>query len=164
MDSRHQLYAAPHQWLDLVRDAHDKLGHKGFYSTRCTLLDRFWWPSLEQNVKWYVETCHQCQLRQTTKVRIPPTVDTPAVMTFPPFPLPHTYYRPSSPNPVRIPCFISHVTFPSTVTLLFIITCRRGSSSSLSRTLTHYAYPLISNALYDTSTRYDRPFPGLSCI
>jgi hypothetical protein len=39
MDSRHQLYAAPHQQLDLVHDAHDKLGHKGFYSTRRTLLD-----------------------------------------------------------------------------------------------------------------------------
>jgi hypothetical protein len=77
-DGRHQLYIPPHQRLPLVRDAHDNLGHKGFYSTRRTLLDRFWWPSLEQDVKWYVDTCHQCQLRQTTKVRIPPTVADPA--------------------------------------------------------------------------------------
>ena len=54
------------------------MGHKGFYSTCHTLADRFWWPALEQDVKRYVDTCHQCQLRQTTKVRIPPVVATPA--------------------------------------------------------------------------------------
>jgi Integrase zinc binding domain len=56
----------------------DRLGHKGFYSTHRTLFDRFWWPSLDQDVRWYVETCHECQLRQTTKIRIPPTVALPA--------------------------------------------------------------------------------------
>jgi hypothetical protein len=75
---RHQLYVDTSQRHDIVRDAHDKLGHKGFYSTRRTLLDRFWWPSLEQDVKWYVDTCHQCQLRQTTKIRLPPIVAVPA--------------------------------------------------------------------------------------
>ena len=29
-------------------------------------------------MKWYINTCHQCQLRQTTKVHIPPTVPIPA--------------------------------------------------------------------------------------
>ena len=77
-DGRHQLYASPSQRYALVRDAHDKLGHKGLYSTRRTLLDRFWWPALESDVKWYVQTCHECQIRQTTQVRLPPTVDTPA--------------------------------------------------------------------------------------
>ena len=82
------------------------------------------------------------------------------VTTFPSLPLSHAYLPQSYPHP----CLINHVTFSSTVTLLFIITCRRGSSSSLSRTLTHYAYLLISGALYDTLTRCGRPFPGLSCI
>ena len=36
--------------------------------------------------------------------------------------------------------------------------------SLLSQTLTHYAYLLISDILYDTQTRCGRPFPGLSCI
>ena len=77
-DGRHQLYVAPPLHLSLIRDAHDRLGHKGHYSTRRTLADRFWWPSLDSDVKWYVETCHQCQLRQTTQTRLPPTVDSPA--------------------------------------------------------------------------------------
>jgi Integrase zinc binding domain len=74
---RHRLYIAPPQRNALLRDAHDNLGHKGFYSTRRTLADRFWWPTLEQDVKCYVDTCHQWQLRQTTKVCIPPVVATP---------------------------------------------------------------------------------------
>ena len=82
---------------------------------------------------------------------------------FPPFNLPDTYCRLHSQSCPHSH-FVDHVTFPSTVTLLFIITYRRGSSSSLSRTLTHYAYLLISDALYDTLTRCGRPFPGLSCI
>ena len=40
------------------------------------------------------------------------------VTTFPPFCLP---------NPVHVLCFMNHITFPFTITLLFIITCRRGS-------------------------------------
>jgi hypothetical protein len=75
---RHQLYDSPPQRLSLIHDAHDHLGHRCFYSTRRTLLDRFWWPSLEQDVRWYINTCHQCQLRQTTKIHIPPTVAIPA--------------------------------------------------------------------------------------
>jgi hypothetical protein len=47
------------------------------YPTCCTLADRFWWPALKQDIKSYIDTCHQCQLCQTTKVCIPPVVATP---------------------------------------------------------------------------------------
>ena len=62
----------------VAREAHNKLRHKEFYSTLRALLDRFWWPSLTDDVRWYIKCCHECQIRQTTKVRIPPTVTTPA--------------------------------------------------------------------------------------
>jgi hypothetical protein len=62
------------QCFTVTRDAHNKLGHKGFYSMLHALLDRFWWPSLADNVRWYIKSCHKCQIHQTTKVRIPPTV------------------------------------------------------------------------------------------
>jgi hypothetical protein len=77
-DGQHQLYVVPPLRLSLIRDAHDRLGHKGYYSTRRTLADHFWWPSLDSDVKWYVETCHQCQLRQTTQTCLLPTIDLPA--------------------------------------------------------------------------------------
>ncbi|EPS92662.1 hypothetical protein FOMPIDRAFT_1137491, partial [Fomitopsis schrenkii] len=47
---------------EILKEAHDDLGHKGVYSVRMRLLERFWWPYLEYDVKWYVGTCHQCQL------------------------------------------------------------------------------------------------------
>jgi hypothetical protein len=76
---RHQLVLIhPQQRFQVTCDAHDKLEHKGFYSTLRALLDRFWWPSLSHNVRWYIKTCHECQIHQTTKVRIPSTVAVPA--------------------------------------------------------------------------------------
>ena len=75
---RHQLVLTPSQHGTTLREAHDDLGHKGYYPTLRTLLDRFWWPTISLDVKQYITTCHECQIRQTTKVRIPPTIATPA--------------------------------------------------------------------------------------
>jgi hypothetical protein len=70
----------PRQREAVLREAHDKLGHKGFYSTLRTLLDRFWWPALTDDIKQFIKTCHECQIRQTTKVLLPPTVAIPATL------------------------------------------------------------------------------------
>ena len=66
------------------------------------------------------------------------------VTTFPSLSLPHAYYRLPSLIPFTFP--FSSATSPSLSLSHFfsVITCRRGSPSSLSRTLTHYAYLLIS--------------------
>lgn len=69
-----QLVVTPDRRWDLVRQAHDDLGHKGVYVTRARLLLRFWWPSLRQDVKYFIKTCHECQLRQMSKILIPPMV------------------------------------------------------------------------------------------
>ena len=53
---------------------HDSLGHKGVFSVWMCLLLHFWWPMLVNNVKWYIQTCHKCQIHQTAKLHIPPTV------------------------------------------------------------------------------------------
>ena len=75
---RHQLVLEPAQRNEVLQQAHDALGHKGYYATLRTLLDRFWWPSIAHDIRQYVITCHECQLRQTTKIRLPPTVAIPA--------------------------------------------------------------------------------------
>ena len=93
------------------------------------------------------ELCKQLDVTQNISTTYHPQTDCYDFSSLSPS---HTYYRLSSPNPACVPCFVSHVTFPFTVTLLFIITCRRGSSSSLSRTLTHYAYLLIPDTSYDS--------------
>jgi hypothetical protein len=70
----HQLVPPPEKRLDFISDAHDRLGHKGVFSTVRILLTRFWWPMLQHDVKWFVTTCHVCQTRQTRYFHIPPTV------------------------------------------------------------------------------------------
>ena len=69
-----QLVPKPEERLELVRYAHDVLGHKGIFATTQSLLVRFWWPELAKDVRWYVRTCHECQVRQTKYFNIPPVV------------------------------------------------------------------------------------------
>ena len=57
---------------------HDDTGHRGVFATRAYLQERYWWPELPADVAWWVRTCHQCQIRQTTKIHVPPTVAFPA--------------------------------------------------------------------------------------
>ena len=77
-NGEHQVIPNRERRLSLIREAHDELGHKGVYSVRLRLLSRFWWPALNTDVKWFIRTCHECQTRQLTQIRIPPTVATPA--------------------------------------------------------------------------------------
>ncbi|KAG6326857.1 hypothetical protein ID866_12232 [Astraeus odoratus] len=56
---------------------HDELGHKGVFSVCACLLTHFWWPMLEQDIKWYVWTCHKCQICCLDKLHIPPMVVIP---------------------------------------------------------------------------------------
>ena len=77
-NGHHQLVPDPAKRISLVKQIHDDLGHKGVYSVRMRALDRFWWPSLELDIKWYIKTCHECQVRSFQQLRIAPTVATPA--------------------------------------------------------------------------------------
>ncbi|KAJ8453566.1 hypothetical protein ONZ45_g19666 [Pleurotus djamor] len=72
-----KLYIPLPQRLPLIQQAHDELGHKGVYTTRTRLLERFWWPQLGRDVQWYVKTCHNCQIRSTRRLHIPPTPTIP---------------------------------------------------------------------------------------
>ncbi|KAJ8453582.1 hypothetical protein ONZ45_g19657 [Pleurotus djamor] len=74
---RHKLYIPLPRRLPLIQQAHDELGHKGVYTTRTRLLERFWWPQLGRDVQWYVKTCHDCQIRSTRRLHIPPSPTIP---------------------------------------------------------------------------------------
>jgi hypothetical protein len=74
----HKLVVWQDRRLETMQSVHDDLGHKGLYSTRSALVERFWWPSVLSDIAWFVKTCHLCQLRQTEQVLIPPVVATPA--------------------------------------------------------------------------------------
>ncbi len=74
----HKLVVPADRRYRLLQIAHNELGHKGVYSVRTHLLKRYWWPQLLDDVKWFVKTCHMCQIRQTDKWHIPPVVAYPA--------------------------------------------------------------------------------------
>ena len=69
-----QLVPPPEDRYRLISYAHDQLGHKGNFATTRILLVRFWWPHLPDDVRWFIQTCHDCQIRQTKYFYIPPMV------------------------------------------------------------------------------------------
>ena len=75
---RHKLVIWGDKRLELIRQAHDELGHKGVFTVTKRLEERFWWPYMALDVKWFVQTCHECQVRLVKKIIIPPTVAAPA--------------------------------------------------------------------------------------
>src|SRR5271168_4507506 len=75
---RNKLVVALGDRLKILQRTHDSLGHKGIYATRRTIADRFWWPSLDEDIAWFIKTCHQCQIQSVEKVVLPPVVSIPA--------------------------------------------------------------------------------------
>jgi hypothetical protein len=76
----HQVIPLEEKHLTILTQAHDRLGHKGVYVVRTCILSCFWWPTLNNDVKWFVRTCHMCQTCQIHKIFIPPVVATPATL------------------------------------------------------------------------------------
>ncbi|KIK78303.1 hypothetical protein PAXRUDRAFT_164351, partial [Paxillus rubicundulus Ve08.2h10] len=65
----HRLVVHEAKQYRLIKDAHE-----GVFTVRTWLLLRFWWPMLVKDVKWYIHTCHKCQICQTRKLYIPPSI------------------------------------------------------------------------------------------
>jgi len=74
---KHQLVVPEPRRYRILKEVHDDLGHKGVYLIHARLLLRFWWPMIIKDIKWYNKTCHECQIRQSRKLHIPPTVPIP---------------------------------------------------------------------------------------
>jgi hypothetical protein len=64
--------------LFLMTLAHNDVGHHGVYATTALLAERYWWPYMNQDIAWFILTCHICQVRKTKYSLIPPVVDVPA--------------------------------------------------------------------------------------
>ncbi|KXN89217.1 Pro-Pol polyprotein, partial [Leucoagaricus sp. SymC.cos] len=64
----------PEHCMSIMKECHDRLGHRGIYATTQIISHRFWWPGLEIDIAWYVRTCHLCQIRQKKALEMPPVV------------------------------------------------------------------------------------------
>jgi len=60
---RHKLVVEEGKRLGILRQVHDKLGHKDIFTTCTRILERFWWPYFDDNV--HLKTCHECQVQST---------------------------------------------------------------------------------------------------
>ena len=74
---RHKLMVEEGKWLGILKQVHDELGHKGIFTICICILKRFWWPYFDDDVHWYLKICHECQVRSTQHLYIPPTVPIP---------------------------------------------------------------------------------------
>jgi hypothetical protein len=75
-----KLVVWPNDRQYILTAAHDSLGHKGIFATTSLIDKRFWWPGLEHDIKWFVDTCKTCQERQMRKIKIPPMItETPSL-------------------------------------------------------------------------------------
>lgn len=61
----------------ILRQAHEEIGHRGEFATQETLKRRVYWPQMRLHVKTHVKSCHECQIRSVKKVEIPLVVSTP---------------------------------------------------------------------------------------
>jgi hypothetical protein len=78
--AKHRLVVTKDRRMYMLTAAHDHVGHRGFYATNQLLVQRFWWPELEKDVSWFVRTCHPCQERQKTIIKIKPIIThTPSI-------------------------------------------------------------------------------------
>ena len=59
---RHKLVVEEGKRLGILRQVHDELGHKGIFTTRTCILECFWWPYFDDDIHWYLKTCHECQV------------------------------------------------------------------------------------------------------
>jgi transposase InsO family protein len=64
----------------ILKQAHDDLGHRGERAVFQTLRLRFYWPHLQADVRRYVRSCHQCQIRSLKRYHIPVTVSAPTIL------------------------------------------------------------------------------------
>jgi hypothetical protein len=51
MHGKHKIVVPKEKRYELLKEVHDILGHKKIYAMRMQLLERFWWPFLDQDVK-----------------------------------------------------------------------------------------------------------------
>ena len=66
--------------LAILTQAHESLGHRGEQAVFETVRERYYWPHLRMDIRHHVQSCHQCQIRSTVKMKIPITVSVPATI------------------------------------------------------------------------------------
>ena len=75
--AKHKLVVDEEKQLDLLRQAHSDLSHKGIFTTHTQILEQFLWPYFDNNIRWYLKTCHEYQVWSMQHLYIPLMVPVP---------------------------------------------------------------------------------------
>ena len=67
----------PETRMQVMMQAHDQLGHRGEYSVFELVSKRFTWPKLRKYIHDFIASCHECQIRSTKRMQLPPTISAP---------------------------------------------------------------------------------------
>jgi hypothetical protein len=57
----HKVVTPPTHCLLLITQAHDYVSHHETYPVCSHLIECFWWPHLQLDVKWFIDSCHISQ-------------------------------------------------------------------------------------------------------
>lgn len=68
----------PQQRRRILEAAHEKLGHRGEQAVLYVIKERFYWPSMWNDVRHHIRSCHQCQIRSTFRQHLPLQIAAPA--------------------------------------------------------------------------------------
>src|SRR5882724_8325331 len=74
IQGRHKVVIPREKCYSLISQAHEAVSHRAIFSTLSYLRECFWWPMLDEDVKWFILMCHPCQTRQTHHLHFPPTI------------------------------------------------------------------------------------------
>jgi hypothetical protein len=77
-NGQHKIVIPQERRLFLISSAHNDVGHHGHFATHALLSERYWWPNMSQDIAWFIQTCHLCQVRKVQQISIPPIVAIPA--------------------------------------------------------------------------------------
>ena len=74
----HKMVVPCNRWLFLITSAHNDIGHHRVYATNALLSECYWWPDMAKDVKWFIQTCHLCQIQNLQQSLIPPCYCSPS--------------------------------------------------------------------------------------
>lgn len=64
----------------ILTQAHEQMGHKGEMAVGDLVKARFYWPHMRTDIHHHVASCHDCQIRSLKRMKVSPTVSTPATI------------------------------------------------------------------------------------
>ena len=79
-NGQHKVVIPQERRLFLISSAHNDIGHRGHFTTHALLSERYSWPNMSQDIAWFIQTCHLCQIRKVQQINILPIVATPALL------------------------------------------------------------------------------------